>query len=93
MCIVIVLINGKNNQNNVKNRQEKLNPMLKGLGHAIKLVALRIRSGFTHHSLDIVTRCPGICHFHFHKITGSCSIDFIDYFNTTDYDGWCPKEM
>lgn len=90
-CTVVVLINGKNNQSNVKNRQGKLKLVLKELGHACSIN--KIHDGFTHHSLGTVTHCPPICHFHIRKITGSCSVDFTGYFITIDYDVWCPKEV
>lgn len=91
MCTVVVLINGKNSQSNVKNRQGKLKLVLKELRHACSIN--KILDGFIHHSLCTVTHCSAICHFHIHNINGSSSADFIGYFILIDYDGWCPKEV
>lgn len=85
MCTVVVLINGKNSQSNVKNREGKLIPVLKEFGQACNVN--KMNDILTHHSLGTVTHCPVIHRFHNHKITGSCSIDLIGYFVTKDYDG------
>lgn len=90
ICTVVVLINGKISQRNVKNRQGKLKSVLKELVQACSIN--KIHDGFTHHSLYPVTHCP-VCSFHNDKISGISSVDFTGYFITVDYDGWCPKEV
>lgn len=65
--------------------------MLKEFWHACNVN--KIYDILTHHSPGTVTHCPVIHHFYNHNITESCSIDFIGYFVTIDYDGWHPKEL